>query len=108
VSKGIGVSAKRVRLIINEMRGRRVQEALDLLRFMPGPVPEHIAKTLRSAVANAENNMALNPTSLRIVTAYADVGPVLKRFRPRARGRVGKVSRPTSHITIVVGEQGEA
>lgn len=108
VSKGIGVSAKRARLIINEVKGRRVQDALDLLRFMPGPVAEHVAKTLRSAAANAENNMALDPTTLRVISAYADQGPVLKRFRPRARGRAGKVSRPTSHITIIVDEQGEA
>ena len=80
-------------------------EALDALRFQPGPTAERVAAVLKSAAANGENNHALDPTRLRVVRAYADQAVELRRFRARSRGRVGHVRRPASHITIVVDEQ---
>ena len=105
VGKGIGISAKRLQPLVQAVRGMRVQEALDILRFMPSPAAARIAKVMHSAAANAENNLMLNPNRLRVVAAYADSGPVLKRFRARARGRAGPILRHTSHITVVVDEE---
>ncbi len=103
--KGVGMSAKRLRPALEIVRGKPVQEALDTLRFQPGPAAARVAKVLRSAAANAENNAGLNASRLRVVSAAADVGPVVKRWRAKARGRVGRIRRPTSRITIVVDEQ---
>ncbi len=105
VAKGVGMSAKRVRPLVSALRGRGVQEALDSLRFVSGPTAARVAKLLRSAAANAENNMMLSISRLKVVRAYADGGPMLKRIRPKARGRMGRVSRHTSHITIEVDEE---
>ena len=105
VGKQVGISPKRLRPVLGALRGKLVQEALDALRFQPGPTAERVAAVLRSAAANAENNNALDPTRLRVVRAYADPAVQLRRFRARSRGRVGRVRRPASHITIVVDEQ---
>ncbi|MEX2599154.1 MAG: 50S ribosomal protein L22 [Dehalococcoidia bacterium] len=105
VGKQVGISSKRVRPLLEALRGKPVQEALDGLRFTPGPTAECVAGILRSAAANAENNNSLDPDRLVVVKAYADQAVSLRRFRARARGRVGKVSRPASHITIVVDER---
>jgi large subunit ribosomal protein L22 len=105
VAKGVGISAKRVRPLMNALRGKNVQASLDSLRFIPGPVALHVAKVLRSAAANAENNMMMNMGRLKIVRAYADGGPMTKRIRARARGRVGRILRHSSHITIEVDEE---
>lgn len=99
------MSAKRLRPLVNALRGRGVQEALDSLRFLPGPAAAQVAKLLHSAAANAENNMRMNASRLKVVRAYADGGPMLKRIRPKARGRVGRVSRRSCHVTIVVDEE---
>ena len=107
VGKQVGISAKRLRPVLNALRGKPVQEALEQLRFQPGPTAESVAAVLRSAAANAENNNALDPTRLRVVGAFADQAVRLRRFRARSRGRVGKVLRPASHITILVDEQGQ-
>ena len=105
VAKQVGISPKRLRPVLVALRGKRVQEALDALRFQPGPTAERVAAVLRSAAANAENNNALDPTRLRVVRAYADQAVELRRIRARSRGRVGRVRRPASHITIIVDEQ---
>ena len=107
VGKQVGISAKRLRPLLNALRGRQVQEALETLRFQPGPTAESVAAVLRSAAANAENNNRLDPTRLRIVGAFADQAVRLRRFRARSRGRSGRVMRPASHITILVDEQGQ-
>ncbi|MCH7482292.1 MAG: 50S ribosomal protein L22 [Chloroflexi bacterium] len=106
VGKQVGISAKKLRPILNALRGKPVTEALEQLRFSPGPNAESVAAVLRSAAANAENNNALDPTRLRVVGAFADQAVRLRRFRARSRGRAGKVLRPASHITILVDEQG--
>jgi len=98
------MSTKRLRPLVDALRGKRVQEAMNALRFVPGPAALRISMVLKSAVSNAENNMMMSASRLKVVGATVDGGPVIKRFRARARGRVGSVHRPTSHITIVVDE----
>ncbi|MBI4496394.1 MAG: 50S ribosomal protein L22 [Chloroflexi bacterium] len=103
-AKNIRVSPRKVRLILDSIRGKRVGEAMAVLRFMPSPTAREVAKVVRSAVANAENNYQMAPTSLRIVRTWADGAPVLKRWKPHARGRVGQVRKRSSHVSVVVEE----
>lgn len=104
VGKQVGISPKRVRLLLRAIQGMQVTDAVEALRFQPGPIAENVSAILRSAAANAENNNAMDPTRLKVVTAFADQAVVLRRFRARSRGRVGHVRRKASHITIVVDE----
>jgi large subunit ribosomal protein L22 len=104
VGKQVGISPKRVRLVLDALRGMQVQDAIEALRFQPGPTAEKVAEILRSAAANAENNNAMNPTRLKVVEAFANQAVFARRFRARSRGRVGHVRRRASHITIVVDE----
>ncbi len=104
VGKQVGISTKRLRPLLKSIRGMQVQEAMAALRFQPGPTAATIAGVLRSAAANAENNDSLDPTHLTVVGAYADQALVLRRFRAKSRGRVGRLRRPASHVTIVVDE----
>lgn len=105
VGKQVGISTKRVRPLLRAMCGKPVPEALAGLQYTPGPTAERVAALLKSAAANAENNNAMDPSSLVVVNAYADQAVSLRRFRARSRGRVGRVNRPASHITIVVDEK---
>ena len=104
-AKSVRVSPRKVRLILDAIRGKRVDKALSILRYLPSPSARTVAKVVRSAVANAENNYQMSPTNLTIVRIYADEGRMLKRFRPKARGRVGPILRRFSHITVVVDEK---
>ena len=104
-AKHTGVSARKVRLILEHLPGKRVEEALTLLQFLPTPNARMVAKVVKSAAANAENNFQMSPGDLRIKAAYAGEARRLKRFRPRARGRAGVVRRPSSHVTVVVEEE---
>ena len=104
VLKNVGMSTKRVRPLVDAVRGKPVQAAIDALRFHPGPAAEQVNKALRSAAANAENNEGMNLARLRVVAATADQGPSLKRWRAKARGRVGRVRRRSCRITIIVDE----
>jgi large subunit ribosomal protein L22 len=99
----IRMSPHKVRRVLDQIRGRSYQEALIVLEFMPYRACEPVLKVLRSAVANAEHNQGLNPAGLTISHAYADQGPSLKRYRPRAQGRAYQIRKPTCHITIAVG-----
>ena len=103
-ARGVRVSPKKVRLILDTVRGKPVSEAMAILRFLPSPTARLVAKTVKSASANAENNYQMAPTSLRIVKIFADEGPMMKRFRPRSRGRVSPILKRSSHITVVVEE----
>ena len=100
--KFVRMSPRKVRRVLDQIRGRSYREALIMLEFMPYKSCEPILKVLRSAVANAEHNNGLDPVSLYISEAYADQGPVLKRFRPRAQGRAFQIRKPTCHIAIAV------
>ncbi len=107
IAKDASISPKRARLILNEIRGKRVDEAMAILRFMPTPHARTVAKVVRSAVANAESNYNLDPRGLRIVAAHAGDGLRLKRFIPRARGRADIKWRRRANITVVVDEREE-
>ncbi len=98
----IRMSPHKVRRVLDQVRGRTYREALIILEFMPYSACEPVLKVLRSAVANAEHNEGLDPAELMISQAYADQGPTLKRFRPRAQGRAYQIRKPTCHITIGV------
>jgi large subunit ribosomal protein L22 len=102
VARYIRMSPFKVRRVLDQIRGRSYREALIILEFMPYRACEPILKVLRSAVANAEHNVGHTPADLVISQAYADQGPVLKRYRPRAQGRAYQIRKPTCHITIAV------
>jgi large subunit ribosomal protein L22 len=99
-----GVSPRKVRLVLEQLLGQRVEDALNMLQFMPTPHARLVAKIVRSAAANAENNYAMDADALVVKRAFAGDGRSLKRFRPRARGRVYRYHRRTSHITVTVDE----
>ena len=86
------------------VRGRPVTDALNTLGLLPSPWAKTVAKVVRSAAANAENNMFMDRDALRIVQITADNARSLKRFRPRARGRMGRITKRASHLTVVVNE----
>jgi large subunit ribosomal protein L22 len=104
VAKDIGLPSRKVRRYVDLVRGKKVEEALAALRFMPSPCARVVAKAVQSAVANAENNYQMPSTSLRIVAIYADEGRTLKRFRPQARGRISPILKRSSHVTVLVEE----
>ena len=101
-AKFVRVTPMKARRVIDLIRGKDAAAALDILRFAPQAASEPVAKVLASAIANAENNLDLDPRTLVVTAAYADEGPTLKRFRPRAQGRAFRVRKRTSHITIEV------
>jgi large subunit ribosomal protein L22 len=105
VAKDIRVSASKVRLVVDMVRGKKVEEALTLLQFSPTPTARLVAKVIKSAAANAENNFQISPSNLRIAKIYADTGPIMKRYQPRSRGQISPILKRTSHITVVVAEQ---
>jgi large subunit ribosomal protein L22 len=94
----------KVRLVLDLVRGLPVVEARNVLDFTNRRASDPVRKVLESAVANASHNHALDANELRIVEAFADEGPTLKRFKARARGRATQILKRTSHITIVVGD----
>lgn len=99
----VRMSPRKVRRVLDQIRGRSYRDALILLEFMPYRSCDPIVKVLRSAVANAEHNKGFDKTDLVVSLAYADAGPSLRRFRPRAQGRAYQIRKPTCHITIGVG-----
>ena len=106
IAKDTGVSPRKVRLVVDMVRGKKVDEALVLLRFAPTPTAKVVAKAIKSAAANAENNFQMTPSDLKIVSIFADEARMMKRFRPRSRGRVSPILKRSSHITVIVAEQG--
>ena len=102
VAKYVRMSPSKIRRVLRQIQGKTYPEALLLLEFMPYASCEPIIKVLRSAAANARNNMNLDETNLVVKSAFADQGPVMKRFRPRAQGRAYRILKYTSHITIVM------
>ncbi len=105
IAKDTGVSPRKVRLLVDMVRGKKVDEALVLLRFTTTPTARVVAKAVKSAAANAENNFQMTPADLRIVSIFVDGARTLKRFRPRARGRANHILKRSSHITVIVAEQ---
>jgi large subunit ribosomal protein L22 len=106
-AKWVRTSARKARLVLDHIRGRSVPEARTILAFTSRAVATDIEKVLRSAVANAEANHGLDGDELIVESAYADVGPTLKRWKPRARGRVNRIKKRTCHVTLVLVEPPE-
>lgn len=104
-STNTGISVKKVKPIADLVRGKKVDDAMLILQFLPSPVAARIAKVVKSAAANAENEIMARTSDLRITEIYANEGPRTKRFRARARGRVAKITRRNSHITVVVDQE---
>jgi large subunit ribosomal protein L22 len=102
-------SARKARLVLEHIRGKQAVEARAILAFQPRAAARDAGKVLASAIANAENNNGYDADDLVVVAAYADEGPTLKRWRPRARGRVNRIRKRTCHITIqlALAEPGE-
>jgi large subunit ribosomal protein L22 len=99
------LSPRKTRLVVDMVRGKEIQAALNILRFTPQPSARLVAKLLSSAVANAEQKGVSDVDRLYVKSIYVDGGAVLKRFLPRAMGRASKIRKPTSHITVVLAEK---
>lgn len=106
VAKNIPRSAQKVRLVVDEVRGRSVSEALALLQFMPQGAARDVFKVVKSAAANAENNFELDVNDLYISKIFVDEARTLKRYRARSRGQAAPILKRNSHITAVVEERG--
>ena len=105
VAKYIRITPRKVRIVLDLIRGKNVAEAFAILKFTPKAGADVVEKVLRSAVANAENNFDMDADKLFVKTAYADQGPTLKRIHPRSRGQAFKILKRTTHVTIVVDEK---
>ncbi len=96
------MSPQKVRRVLGMVRGKPVYQALATLQYVPSPTAAAVSKVIRSAVANAENNRFMIPDTLKVVAAYADDAPRLRRYRPQSRGRISPIKRRSCHITVVV------
>ncbi len=105
VAKNTGIPASKVRPLVDMVRGKKVDEALNLLRFTPTPKAKLVAKVVRSAAANAENNFQMDPADLKVVKIYVDEARGMRRFKARSRGRASPIRKNSSHITVIVAEQ---
>lgn len=103
----VRVSPMKARRVIDLVRGKSVSEALAILKYAPQSAAEPVAKVVASAAANAENNYGLDPRTLVISEAFANEGPTMRRFQPRAQGRAFIIRKRSSHITVVVESQKE-
>lgn len=101
----IRIPARKVRLVVDLIRGKKVGEAIAILRHTPRSASPVLEKLLNSAVANAEHNFQMDVNKLVISQAYVNEGPTLKRFQPRSQGRAFSIFKRTSHITLVVSEK---
>jgi len=102
IAKYVRMSPTKIRRVLRQIQGKTYPEALLLLEFMPYASCEPIIKVLRSATANARNNLGFDESKLMVKSAFVDQGPTMKRFRPRAQGRAYRIQKHTSHITIVM------
>ena len=103
--KSVRLSPQKTRLVIDMIRGREVQDALNILKFSPKRSAAIVSKLVSSAVANAEQKGIDDVDRLYVKTISVDQGPVLRRFMPRAQGRATKIRKPTAHITVVLDEK---
>jgi len=105
IAKYIRVSPRKVRAVVDLIRGKKIDEALAILRYTPNRATEAITKVVKSAAANAENNLQLSKDDLFVKVCFVDQGPTIKRMMPRAQGRADIIRKRTSHITVVVAEK---
>jgi large subunit ribosomal protein L22 len=104
-AKDTGLPAGKMRPLADMVRGKRVDEALNLLQYTRTPKAKFLAKIVKSAVANAENNFQLDPADLKIAKIYVDVATSMRRFKARSRGRASPIRKHSSHITVIIAEQ---
>ncbi|TPR14492.1 MULTISPECIES: 50S ribosomal protein L22 [Apilactobacillus] len=104
-ARTVRIAARKVRLVVDLIRGKSVSEAAGILKFTPRSASPVVSKVLMSAVANAENNFDLDREDLVVSEVFVNEGPTLKRFRPRAKGSASPINKRTSHITVVVSEK---
>ena len=107
VAKYVRVSPRKARIVIDTIRGKDVNEALESLQFNQRAVSETVSKVVTSAAANAEHNFGVRSENLYIKECYVDEGPTIKRYRPRAKGAASPINKRTSHITVVVSTREE-
>lgn len=107
-AKYVRVTPRKARLVIDQVRGKDIVAAREILRFSERAIAEVVEKVLNSAVANAENNHHMRSADLVVKAAYVDEGPTLKRIRPRAKGSASRIRKRTSHITVIVAPREEA
>lgn len=105
IAKHVRISSRKVNIVVDLIRGKKVADAFAVLRHTPKAASEILEKLLKSAVANAENNHEMNVDKLYISEVYATQGPTLKRFMARAQGRGVRILKRTSHITLAVKEK---
>ena len=104
LSKNTGIPTTKIKPYVDLVRGKKVEDALKELSTMPSPAAERVAKVIKSAASNAENELMSRISDLKIIEAYANEGPTLKRFRARARGRAFRILKRSSHVTVVVDD----
>lgn len=102
--RGAKISAQKARLVVDQIRGKKVEEALNTLTFSPKKAAQLVKKVLESAIANAENNDGADVDELKVSTAFVDEGMYMKRIKPRAKGRADRILKRTCHITVKVSE----
>ncbi|MFD0944139.1 50S ribosomal protein L22 [Savagea faecisuis] len=103
----VRIAPRKVRLVVDLIRGKKVGEAIAILQLTPRAASPVVEKLLKSAIANAEHNYEMNAEDLFVSEVFVDEGPTMKRFRPRAQGRASGINKRTSHITLVVSEKKE-
>ncbi|MRI81031.1 50S ribosomal protein L22 [Fundicoccus ignavus] len=108
VAKTVRIAPRKVRLVVDLIRGKQIGEAISILKFTPNGSAPVVEKVLMSAIANAEHNYDLDLENLYVSEVFVDEGPTMKRFRPRAKGSASQILKRTSHITVVVSEKEEA
>jgi len=106
-ARTVRIASRKVRLVVDLIRGKKIGEAIAILRLTPKAASPVVEKVLKSAIANAEHNYEMNVENLFVSEVFVDEGPTMKRFRPRAQGRASAINKRTSHITLVVSEKKE-
>jgi large subunit ribosomal protein L22 len=104
-AKNVGIPPRKVKLVVDMIRGMNINDALNTLKFVPTPAARALTKVIKSAVANAENNYEMTPDNLVITDIFANKGQTLKRYRSQARGRVNPILKRSTHITVYVSEE---
>ena len=107
VAKTVRIAPRKARLVVDLIRGKKIGDAISILKFTPRAASPIVEKVLMSAIANAEHNFDLDVENLYVSEAYVNEGPTMKRFRPRAQGSAAQILKRTSHITVVVSEKKE-
>jgi large subunit ribosomal protein L22 len=104
IAKNLGHPPRKVRRVTDAIKGRRVSEALAILKFLPNMPARDVYKVVASAAANAENNYTMDPDELWVINAIADEAPTIKRFRARPHGRASRINRRSTHVTIYISD----